>query len=110
MAYSFTEKKRIRRDFGKRQSVIDEPYLLEIQTESYKRFLDPEANQQGAGLQRAFESIFPIVSFSGSVELEYVSHRISDPVFDVKECQIRGLTYTAPLRVLVRLVLYDKDA
>ncbi len=110
MAYSFTEKKRIRRDFGKRQSVIDEPYLLEIQTESYKRFLDPEANQQGAGLQRAFESIFPIVSFSGSVELEYVSHRISDPVFDVKECQIRGLTYSAPLRVLVRLVIYDKDA
>jgi len=110
MAYSFTEKKRIRRDFGKRPAVVDEPYLLAIQTESYKRFLNPEGEQEGTGLQRAFESIFPIVSFSGNVELEYVSYRISDPVFDVKECQIRGLTYAAPLRVLVRLVIYDKEA
>ena len=110
MAYSFTEKKRIRRDFGKRPAVIDEPYLLAIQTESYKRFLNPLGDLEGTGLQRAFESIFPIVSFSGNVELEYVSYRISDPVFDVKECQIRGLTYAAPLRVLVRLVIYDKEA
>jgi DNA-directed RNA polymerase subunit beta len=110
MAYSFTEKKRIRRDFGKRPAVIDEPYLLAIQTDSYKRFLNPDGEQEGTGLQRAFESIFPIVSFSGNVELEYVSYRISNPVFDVKECQIRGLTYAAPLRVLVRLVIYDKEA
>ena len=110
MAYSFTEKKRIRRDFGKRPAVIDEPYLLAIQTDSYKRFLNPDGKQEGTGLQRAFESIFPIISFSGNVELEYVSYRISEPVFDVKECQIRGLTYAAPLRVLVRLVIYDKEA
>jgi DNA-directed RNA polymerase subunit beta len=110
MAYSFTEKKRIRRDFGKRPAVIDEPYLLAIQTDSYKRFLNPDGIQKGTGLQRAFESIFPIVSFSGNVELEYVSYRINPPVFDVKECQIRGLTYAAPLRVLVRLVIYDKEA
>jgi len=110
MAYSFTEKKRIRRDFGKRPAVIDEPYLLAIQTDSYKRFLNPEGDQKGTGLQRAFQSIFPIVSFSGSVELEYVSYRVGEPVFDVKECQIRGLTYGAALRVLVRLVIYDKEA
>ena len=110
MAYSFTEKKRIRRNFGKRPAVIDEPYLLAIQTDSYKRFLNPEGDQKSTGLQRAFESIFPIVSFSGNVELEYVSYRINEPVFDVKECQIRGLTYAAPLRVLVRLVIYDKEA
>ena len=110
MAYSFTEKKRIRRDFGKRPAVIDEPYLLAIQTDSYQRFLNPDGIQKGTGLQRAFESIFPIVSFSGNVELEYVSYRINPPVFDVKECQIRGLTYAAPLRVLVRLVIYDKEA
>ena len=110
MAYSFTEKKRIRRNFGKRPAVIDEPYLLAIQTDSYKRFLDLEGEQKSTGLQRAFESIFPIVSFSGNVELEYVSYRINEPVFDVKECQIRGLTYAAPLRVLVRLVIYDKEA
>ena len=110
MAYSFTEKKRIRRDFGKRPAVIDEPYLLAIQTDSYKRFLNPDDTQKVSGLQRAFESIFPIVSFSGNVELEYVSYRIKPPVFDVNECQIRGLTYAAPLRVLVRLVIYDKEA
>ncbi len=110
MAYSFTEKKRIRRDFGKWAAVIDEPYLLAIQTDSYQRFLNPDGEQKGTGLQRAFESIFPIVSFSGNVELEYVSYRISKPGFDVKECQIRGLTYAAPLRVLVRLVIYDKEA
>ena len=111
MAYSSTEKKRIRRDFGKRAAVIDEPYLLAIQVDSYKRFLNVEGNnQEGTGLQSAFQSIFPIVSFSGAVELEYVSYRIGKPVFDVKECQIRGLTYAAPLRVLVRLVIYDKDA
>jgi DNA-directed RNA polymerase subunit beta len=110
MAYSFTEKKRVRRDFGKRPAVLDEPYLLAIQTDSYKRFLNPEGEQKGTGLQRAFQSIFPIVSFSGSVELEYVSYRVGEPVFDVKECQIRGLTYGAALRVLVRLVIYDKEA
>jgi len=110
MAYSFTEKKRVRRDFGKRPAVIDEPYLLAIQTDSYQRFLNPDGVQKGTGLQRAFQSIFPIVSFSGYVELEYVSYRVGKPVFDVKECQIRGLTYAAPLRVLVRLVIYDKEA
>ena len=109
MAYSLTEKKRIRRDFGKQPSVIKEPFLLAIQTDSYKRFLFPEGEKAKTGLSRAFESIFPIVSFSGSVELEYVSHRITTPVFDVKECMIRGLTFAAPLRVLVRLVIYDKD-
>jgi len=111
MAYSFTEKKRIRRDFGKRSAVINEPYLLAIQVDSYKRFLkSDDGDYKGTGLNSAFDSIFPIVSFSGSVELEFVSYRISEPVFDVKECQIRGLTYAAPLRVLVRLVIYDKEA
>ena len=111
MAYSFTEKKRIRRDFGKRSAVIDEPYLLAIQVDSYKRFLKSDSGGfVGTGLQSAFESIFPIISFSGAVELEFVSYRISDPVFDVRECQIRGLTYAAPVRVLVRLVIYDKEA
>jgi DNA-directed RNA polymerase subunit beta len=85
MAYSFTEKKRIRRDFGKRPAVIDEPYLLAIQTDSYKRFLNPDGEQEGTGLQRAFESIFPIVSFTGNVELENVSYSISEQAFDVKD-------------------------
>ena len=79
MTYSFTEKKRIRRDFGKRASVVKEPYLLAIQVDSYKRFLKSDGGvYEGTGLQSAFESIFPIVSFSGSVELEYVSYRIRE--------------------------------
>ena len=113
MAYSFTEKKRIRKNFGKLPGVLDVPYLLSIQLESYQRFLQQEEladQRKDQGLHSAFNSVFPIVSYSGSAALEYVSYRLGEPVFDVKECQLRGLTYAAPLRVLVRLVIYDKEA
>jgi DNA-directed RNA polymerase subunit beta len=113
MAYSYTEKKRIRKDFGKRPQILDVPYLLTTQLESYSQFLQAdraEDNRQDVGLHAAFKTVFPIVSYSGTVELEYVSYRLGKPVFDVKECQLRGLTYAAPLRVLLRLVIYDKDA
>ena len=113
MAYSFTEKKRIRKNFGKLPGVLDVPYLLSIQLGSYEHFLqdgvEPEARGD-QGLHAAFKSVFPIVSYSGNAALEYVSYRLGEPVFDVKECQLRGLTYAAPLRVLVRLVIYDKEA
>ncbi|MEW6646385.1 MAG: DNA-directed RNA polymerase subunit beta [Pseudomonadota bacterium] len=113
MAYSFTEKKRIRKDFGKRPSILDIPYLLAIQLESYRNFLQPDASPESLreqGLHAAFRSVFPITSYSGNAALEYVSYRLGNPVFDVKECQLRGMTYAAPLRVKVRLVIYDKDA
>jgi DNA-directed RNA polymerase subunit beta len=113
MAYSFTEKKRIRKNFGKLPSILDVPYLLSIQLASYHKFLQEEAvadERQDMGLHSAFNSVFPIVSYSGNAALEYVSYRLGEPVFDVKECQLRGLTYAAPLRVLVRLVIYDKEA
>jgi len=113
MAYSFTEKKRIRKDFGKRPSILDIPYLLAIQLESYRNFLQPDAAPETLreqGLHAAFRSVFPITSYSGNAALEYVSYRLGTPVFDVKECQLRGMTYAAPLRVKVRLVIYDKDA
>ena len=112
MAYSFTEKKRIRKDFGKRDSILEVPYLLAIQLDSYRKFLQAEVAEDGraeAGLHAAFKSVFPITSYSGNALLEYVSYRLGDPVFDVKECQMRGLTYAAPLRVKVRLVVYDKE-
>jgi DNA-directed RNA polymerase subunit beta len=112
MAYSFTEKKRIRKDFGKRESILEVPYLLAIQLDSYRKFLQAEAAEDrrlDAGLHAAFKSVFPITSYSGNAILEYVSYRLGDPVFDVKECQMRGLTYAAPLRVKVRLVVYDKE-
>ncbi len=113
MAYSFTEKKRIRKNFGKRPTILDVPYLLSIQVDSYNKFLQTSKTvdeREDKGLHAAFQSVFPIVSYSGNAALEYVSYRLGEPVFDVKECQMRGLTYAAPIRVLVRLVIYDKDA
>ena len=113
MAYSFTEKKRIRKDFGKRHSILDVPYLLATQIESYCDFLQADKAPLGRdekGLHSAFRSVFPILSYSGNAALDYVSYRLGEPAFDVKECQLRGLTYAAPLRALVRLIIYDKDS
>ena len=109
MVYSYTEKKRIRKNFGKRPQVLDIPYLLSIQLDSFQKFIDQDPEGQ-YGLEAAFRSIFPIKSYSGNAELQYVSFKMGEPVFDVKECQIRGITYSAPLRVKLRLVIFDKDA
>ncbi len=113
MQYSFTEKKRVRKDFGKRPQILEVPYMLQVQLESFRQFLQVDAapeNRADVGLHGAFSTVFPIESYSGNVILEYVSYRLDKPVFDVKECQMRGLTYAAPLRVTVRLVIYDKEA
>ncbi len=113
MAYSFTEKKRIRNNFGRGTEVLEVPYLLATQIDSYANFLQsgiaPD-KREDRGLHAAFSSVFPIVSHSGYAVLEYVKYRLGEPTFDVRECQQRGATYAAPLRVLVRLVIYDKDA
>jgi len=113
MAYSYTEKKRIRKNFAKLRQVMDVPYLLAIQLDSYRRFLQDGNAGEGRrdeGLHAAFNSVFPIVSYSGNAALEYAGYRLGEPVFDVKECQQRGITYAAPLRVKVRLVIYDRDS
>ena len=143
MAYTFTEKKRIRKNFGKRQGILDVPPLLAIQTDSYAQFLQldesralhaelsahaggqvaggrllSEEQEKGiiekhlrrAGLHAAFNSVFPIKSYSGHATLEYVYYYLGEPVFDVKECQMRGLTYAAPLRVRLRLRVMDKES
>ena len=109
MVYSYTEKKRIRKDFGKRPQVLDIPYLLSIQLDSFTKFIEQDPEGQ-YGLEAAFRSVFPIQSYNGNSKLEYVSYNLREPEFDVKECQIRGVTYSAPLRVKLRLVVYDKDA
>src|SRR5690554_4663118 len=113
MAYSYTEKKRIRKDFSKLPTVMDVPYLLAIQLDSYRQFLQEDLAGDArteTGLHAAFQSVFPIESYSGNAALEYVSYRLGTPVFDVKECVLRGITFAAPLRVKVRLVIYDKDS
>lgn len=109
MVYSYTEKKRIRKDFGTRPQVLDIPYLLSIQLDSFEKFIEQDPEGQ-YGLEAAFRSVFPIQSYNGNSELQYVSYRLGEPVFDVKECQIRGVTYSKPLRVKLRLVIFDKDA
>ena len=113
MAYSYTEKKRIRKNFGKLPSAMDIPYLLSIQVDSYRQFTQDGVaaeDRLDQGLHAAFKSVFPIVSYSGKAVLEYVSYELGKPVFDVKECQLRGSTYSVSLRVKVRLILYDKES
>src|SRR5215207_11122022 len=113
MAYSFTEKKRIRKSFAKRNVVLPVPFLLATQLESFAAFLQefvPGESRREMGLQAAFKSIYPIESHSQNAKLEFVSYTLGEPPFDVKECQQRGLTYASPLRAKVRLVILDKDA
>src|SRR3970282_117865 len=113
MAYSFTEKKRIRKSFAKRESALPVPFLLATQIESYAGFLQAVAqpdSRKTEGLQAAFKSIFPIESHSKNARLEFVSYALGEPPFDVKECQQRGLTYAAPLLAKVRLTIMDKHA
>jgi DNA-directed RNA polymerase subunit beta len=113
MGYSFTERKRVRKDFGKRPSILEAPFLLAIQLDSYREFLqagvDPDG-REAKGLHAAFKSVFPIESYAGDAALEFVCYRLGAPVFDVKECRLRGMTYAASLRVKLRLVLYDKES
>src|SRR5678816_4110752 len=113
VTYSFTEKKRIRKDFGKSRSILEAPFLLAIHVDSYREFLqeniDPN-KREDRGLHAALKSVFPIVSYNGYAALEYVGYKLGDPVFDERECRNRGLSYGAPLRVTVRLVIYDRES
>ncbi|MFN3829634.1 DNA-directed RNA polymerase subunit beta [Tepidimonas ignava] len=111
--YSYTERKRIRKSFGSRDSVLEIPYLLQMQKDAYTAFLQadvPPRERKPVGLQAAFESAFPIVSHNGFVEMKFVEYTLGKPVFDVRECQIRGLTYAAPVRARVQLIIYDREA
>ncbi|GHT94944.1 hypothetical protein AGMMS49545_17040 [Betaproteobacteria bacterium] len=112
-SYSYTEKKRIRKSFAKRENVLEVPYLLATQLASFSDFLQadiPAEQRENQGLQAAFTSIFPIVSHSGNARLEFVSYTLGEPAFDVKECHQRGLTFASSLRAKVRLVILDREA
>ncbi|MBE0614101.1 MAG: DNA-directed RNA polymerase subunit beta [Burkholderiales bacterium] len=113
MNYSSTEKKRIRKSFAKRAAVLNVPFLLATQLDSFTAFLQaavPPEQRKNEGLQAAFTSIFPIESHSKNARLEFVSFALGEPPFDVKECQQRGLTFASPLRAKVRLTIMDKEA
>src|SRR5690606_6829177 len=113
MAYSYTEKKRIRKDFSKLKQVMELPPLLAIQLDSYRNFtqMGMTAEQRmETGLHAAFKSVFPIVSLSGNAALEYVDYSLGKPAFDVEDCKLRSVTFAVPLRVRVRLVIYDRES
>ena len=113
MSYSFTEKKRIRKSFAKRASILQVPFLLATQLDSFRAFLQADVkpdSRANEGLQAAFNSIFPIASHSGNAKLDFVSYVLGEPPFDMVECQQRGLTYAAPLRAKVRLTIMDREA
>jgi len=113
MSYSFTEKKRIRKDFSKLPETREIPYLLATQIDSYREFLQADmlqSKRRETGLQAAFKSVFPMVSYNGAAALEFVKYRLDEPVFEEVECRVRGMTYAAPLKVTVRLVIFDRES
>ncbi len=108
MAYFFSENKSIRKDFSKSDKILDLPYLLNIQKDSFKKFLSKDNNDR-CGLEFVFNSVFPISSYNGNAELKYVSYSLGESLFDVRECLRRGLTFSAPLRVKLRLIIYERE-
>ncbi len=113
MTYSYTEKKRIRKNFGKSSTVLEVPYLLAMQRDSYAQFLQdgtPPDKREKQGLHAVFSQIFPIRSYTGNAELQYVSYNLGEPPFDEEECRLRGATYAAPFNLMVRLVIFDRGS
>jgi DNA-directed RNA polymerase subunit beta len=111
--YSFTERKRIRKSFGQRESVLNVPYLLSMQKESYVAFLQKEVSpnkRKPEGLQAAFLSAFPIVSHNGLVEMRFIEFNMAKPSFDVRECQLRGLTFSSAVRAKLQMIIYDRES
>ena len=112
MSYSYTEKRRIRKNFGRLPKVMELPKLVETQLDSYAQFLQQNVEVQARenkGLEEVFQTLFPITSVSGNAALEYVSYQLGKPGYSVQECLVQGLSYSAPLRIVVRLVIYDRD-
>src|SRR6202023_4205307 len=112
MAISFNGQKRIRKTFGRIPEVAPMPNLIEVQRSSYDHFLQMGvgAEQRGnVGLQEVFKSVFPIRDFSERAQLEFVRYELETPKYDVDECQQRGITFAAPLKVTLRLVVSDVD-
>ncbi|CAL4041965.1 DNA-directed RNA polymerase subunit beta [Buchnera aphidicola (Phyllaphis fagi)] len=104
--YSHTEKKRIRKDFRKHPKILKIPYLLNIQLNSFKKFIKQDVTGK-SGLESAFRSVFPIKSYNGNSELQYISYRLGKKIFNVTECKTRGMTYSIPIRVKLRLIIYQ---
>ena len=112
MELSFTEKKSIRKNFGKLKEILSIPNLIDVQKKSYKQFLtvlDQDKSASQKGLASVFKSVFPIEEMSDKATLEYISFRLEKPKFDVEECRQKDLTYSSSLKPTLRLVIYDID-
>jgi DNA-directed RNA polymerase subunit beta len=113
MPFQLANNLRFRRCFGRIKRIIDLPYLIEIQKNSYELFLQKDsspAQRENIGLQEVFKSVFPIKDFNETASLEFVSYSLGEPKYDVDECHQRGMTFAAPLKVTVQLVLWDVDS
>ncbi|MBF0184564.1 MAG: DNA-directed RNA polymerase subunit beta [Magnetococcales bacterium] len=112
MALTFTEKKRLRKNFGRIPTIIDIPDLIAIQKRSFERFLQegiPTQNRADYGLHGVFLSVFPIQDYAGTLSLEYVSYQLGEPKYEMDECLQRGMTFSAPLKVVFRLVVWEEN-
>ncbi|MFL5375726.1 MAG: hypothetical protein ACJ78T_17145, partial [Myxococcales bacterium] len=112
MAATIQNNFRTRKNFAKIQKIIEIPNLIDIQKNSYDKFLQAEIapeRREDTGLQGVFKSVFPIKDFNETSSLEFVSYHLEKPKYDVDECHQRGMTYSAPIKVVVRLVVWDKD-
>ena len=111
MLTSYTSKRRVRRNFGKIDAVSEMPSLIEVQTGSYNSFIEADKNAEKCefGLEEVFKSVFPIKDFSGNGELEFVKYELEEPKYDVEECIKRDMTYAAPIKATLRLVVWDTD-
>ena len=112
MAQSFTGRKRIRKSFGSIAEPVQMPNLIEVQRNSYNQFLQVDNavdEREDAGLQGVFKSVFPISDFAETASLEFVKYEFEEPKYDVEECQQRDMTYAAPLKLTLRLIVFDVD-
>ncbi len=112
MSESFLASQRIRKNFSKIRKIVEIPNLISMQMESFKRFMQmdvPPEKRKDIGLQSVFKSVFPIKDFTGSASLEFVSYRLCDIKHSIEECVHRGMSYEMPIRITVRLVVYDVD-
>ena len=110
MARSIIDRRRLRKDYGKIKEILETSNLIEIQLRSYEQFLQkdvPPEERQDIGLQGVFKQVLPIKDFYETVELRFVKYRLGKPKYDVQECLLKGITYSAPLRVTIQLIIYD---
>ena len=112
MATTFNGRRKVRKSFGSIREVTEMPNLIEVQKASYDQFLivdEPKGGRLDEGLQSVFKSVFPITDFSNTASLEFVKYEFEQPKYDIDECRARDITFAAPLKVTLRLIVFEVD-